>query len=78
MHNFFKEAVNVSHWNLIQNENNLTSTLPQVSDDIIWVGSTKKLLDSNKFKGAAKSYFMHYSCVVIVVIVGNFFRGQLS
>ena len=48
--NFFKDAVNVSHSNFVHNTNNLISTLPQASNDISRVGSTKKRLDSDKFQ----------------------------
>lgn len=48
--NFFKDAFNVSHSNFVHNTNNLISTLPQASNDISRVGSTKKRLDSDKFQ----------------------------
>ena len=48
---FFKDAVEVSNSNIVRNANNLLMDLPRDDDkNITWVGTTKKRVDSKKFK----------------------------
>ena len=47
----FKDAVEVSNTNIIRNANNLLTTLPPDSyKDIVWIGTTKQRVESQKFK----------------------------
>ena len=48
---FLKDAVEVSNYNIVRNANNLLMDLPRDDDkNITWVGTTKKRVDSEKFK----------------------------